>query len=70
MDFTVPADLRKKRKQNKKIYKYLDLARELNVQWNMRMKVILIATGALGTVSKGLERGLEELETEKPKPYR
>ena len=30
----------------------------------MQMTVILIKTGALGTVPKGLERGLEQLEIE------
>ena len=42
--------------------KYLDLARKLNKLWNMKLKVIPIVIGALGTVPKGLERGLENLE--------
>ena len=30
--------------------------------WNMRVTVILFIVGALGTVHKGLEKKLEELE--------
>ena len=50
MDFAVPADHRVKLKENEKINKYLDLARELKKLWNMRVKVIPIVVGALGTV--------------------
>ena len=32
---------------------------------NMRMTVVLIVAGTLGTIPKGLERGVEELETRK-----
>ena len=34
--------------------KYLDLARELKKMWNMKVTIILIVTGGLGTVTKGL----------------
>ena len=40
----------------------MDLARKLRKLWNMRVTVIPIVIGALRTVSKGLERWLEELE--------
>ena len=59
MDFAVPADHRVKLKENENMYKYLDLARELKKLWNMKVKVIPIVVGALGTVPKGLEKGLE-----------
>ena len=62
VDFADPADHRVKMKENEKIDKYLDFARELKKKWNMRAKVIPIAVGALGTVPKGLERGLENIE--------
>ena len=44
--------------------KYLNLARELakNQQWNMKMTIIPIVIGAFGTVTKGLLKGLEDLE--------
>ena len=62
VDFAVPADDRVKLKENEKMNKYLDLSRELKKLWNMKVKVIPIVVGALGTVRKGLERGLENLE--------
>ena len=43
-------------------YKYLDLVKELKKQLNMSVRVIPIVVGALGTVPKGLERRLEQLE--------
>ena len=49
------------RKQQQK-EKYLDLARELRKLWDMRVTVIPFVIGALGTVHKSLEKGLEELE--------
>ena len=62
MNFTVPADHRVKLKENEKMDKYLDLARELKKLWNMKVKVVPIVVVALGTVPKGLEKGLENLE--------
>ena len=40
--------------------KYIDLARELKKLWNMQVTIISI--GAFGTVTKGLLKGLEDLE--------
>ena len=42
--------------------KYLDLARELKKLWNMKVTIIPIVIGAFGTVTKGLLKGLEDLE--------
>ena len=36
-------------KESRKTVKYLDLARELRKQWNIRVSVILVVIGALGT---------------------
>ena len=58
MDFAVPADHRVKMKENEKIDKYLDLAREA-VEYEG--EVIPIVVGALGTVPKSLQKKLEEL---------
>ena len=58
VDFAVPADHRVKRKENEKMDKYLDLARELKKLWNMKVKVIPIVVGALGTVPKGIGKGI------------
>ena len=53
MDFTVPADLIVKLKERVKKDKYLDLAKELKKKtWNMKVTVIAIVIGALGTVTK------------------
>ena len=57
VDFSVPADHRVKIKENE-----TDLVRELKKLWSINVTVIPIEISALGTVSKGLVRGLEELE--------
>ena len=62
VDFAVPADYRIKLKECEKKDKYLDLARELKKLWNMQVTIIPIVIGALGTVTKGLLKGLEDLE--------
>ena len=62
VDFAVSADHRIKLKECEKKDKYLDLARELKKLWNMQVTIIPIVIGAFGTVSKGLLKGLEDLE--------
>ena len=62
VDFAVPADHRIKLKECEKRDKYLDLARELKKLWNMKVTVMPIVVGAFGTVTKGLLKGLEDLE--------
>ena len=62
VDFAVPADHRVKLKRNEKRDKYLNLARELKKQWCMKVMVIPIVIGILGTVTKGLIQGLEDLK--------
>ena len=62
MDFAVPAELRVKLSESEKRDKYPDLARELKKLWNMKVMVIPIVIGALGTVTKELVLGLENLE--------
>ena len=57
-----PADHRTKLKECEKKDKYLDLARELKKLWNMKLTIVPIVIGALGTVTKGLFKGLEDLE--------
>ena len=62
MDFVVLADHRVKLKESEKQDKYLDLTRELKKLRNMKVMVIPIAIGALGTVTKCLVQGVEDLE--------
>ena len=42
--------------------KYLDLARELKKLWNMKVTIISSMISAFGTVTKGLLKGLKDLE--------
>ena len=62
VDFAVPADHRINLKEGEKKDKYLDLAKELKKQWNMKVTIVPIVIGSLGTVTKGLLKGLEDLE--------
>ena len=55
VEFAVPADQRIKLKECEKRDKHLDL-------WNMKVTIIPIVIGAFGTVTKGLLKGLEDLE--------
>ena len=62
MDFAVQTDHKIKLKENEKKDKYLNLARELKKLWNVKMTIIPIVIGAFGIVTKGLIKGLEDLE--------
>ena len=61
-DFAVPADHRKNLKESERRDNYLDLARELKKLWNMKVTIVPIVIDALGTITKGLLKGLEDLE--------
>ena len=60
--FAVPADHRINLKESEKNDKYLDLARELKSLWNMKVMIVPIVIDALVTITKGLLKGLEDLE--------
>ena len=62
VDFAVPADHRIILKESEKKDKYLDLDGELKKQWNMKVTIVPIVIGALGTITKGSFKGLEDLE--------
>ena len=62
VDFPVPVDHRVTLKECKKRDKYLNFARQLKKLWNLKVTIIPILIGALGTVTKGLIQGLEDLE--------
>ena len=57
MDFAVPTDHRVKLKGSEKKDKYLDLARESNKLWNMKVTFIPIVTA-----TEELIKGLEDLK--------
>ena len=61
VDFAVLEDFKVNMKEKER-KKYLDLAWELKKLWNMKVMVIPVIVGALGTVPKGLERGLTGLK--------
>ena len=56
----VSADHRVKLKESKRKEKYEDLARELKKLRSMKVTVILFVNSTLGTVTKGLAKGLED----------
>ena len=62
VDFADPADHRINLKESKKKGKFLDLARELKKLWNMKVTILPIVIGALGTITEGVLKGLEDLE--------
>ncbi len=62
VDFAVPADHRINLKEYEKKDKYLDLARELKMLWNMKVMIVPIVIGAFCTIPKGLLKDLEDLE--------
>ena len=64
VDFTIPMYLRVKFKENKKMDKYLDLAKEQKALRDMMLRVIPTVSGALGTIPKELSNGLEKVEIE------
>ena len=59
VNFAVQANHRVKLKESNKRDKYWDLARELKKLRKVKVTVIPIVTGALGTVTKGLVKGLK-----------
>ena len=62
VNFAVPVDHRLKLKEYEKRNMYLDLARDFKKLWNMKVTIIPIVIGTLGTITKGLVQGLEDLE--------
>ena len=60
--FAVPTDHKVKLKECENKDKYLDLAGELKKLRNKKVTIIPIVIGALGSVTKKLVQGLEDLE--------
>ena len=50
-------------KESEKKDKYLDLARELKKMRNMKVRIVPLVIGALGTITKGLFKIGERVET-------
>ena len=64
VDFAIPYDTRIEQKEKEKVEKYQDLKRELQKLWNMKVKVVPIVIGALGTPPKDIKRRVKELGIE------
>ena len=62
VDFVVPTDHRINLKESEKKDKYIDLARELKKLWYMKVTIVPIGICAIGTITKGLLKILEDLE--------
>ena len=60
--FAVSADHRVKLKESEKNHKYLNFAWELKKLWNMKVTILPIVIGPLGTAIKGFMQGLEGLK--------
>ena len=58
VDYVIPVNNRLRIKDSEKIYKYLDLARELKKLWNMKRTVIPVVVGALWMVPRNMEKRL------------
>ena len=52
IDFVVPGYGRIEEKKKENIEKYQDLIRELQKIWNMRVEIIALVVGSLGTITK------------------
>ena len=65
VNFAVSVDYRIKPKECEKKNKHLALAREVKKLWNMKVTIVPIVIGAFGTITKGLLKGLEDLEAER-----
>ena len=64
IDFAIPYDTRVDDKEIEMIEKYLDLATELKKVWNMKVTVVPLIVGALGTPAKALEKRLKSIDIE------
>ena len=62
IDFAVPFDTRVAEQEKEKVFKYLDLARELKKLWNERVKIFPVMIRALGATPKALPKRVKEIE--------
>ena len=60
IDFAVLEDSRIEEKEKEKIKKYQDLRKELQMIWNVRVKIIPLVVGSLGAIPKQFSKRLEE----------
>ena len=63
IDIAVPEDTAVKAKEEEKLEKYQDLAREIQNLWNFQTQVSPVVLGALGKVPKRFESNLKRIGT-------
>ena len=61
IDIACPGDNRVAEKEDEKIGKYRDLAREVSKLWNVKVEIIPVVIGALGTIPKLLESRIKDI---------
>jgi galactokinase/mevalonate kinase-like predicted kinase len=61
IDIAIPGDRNVIEKEAEKILKYKDVIIEIQRMWNVKAKLILVITGATGTISKLLRQYLRNL---------
>ena len=61
IDFAVPGDSRIEEKNKDKIEKYQDMGRELQKIWNVKVKIIPLVVGSLGTMPKQFGNRLKQI---------
>jgi hypothetical protein len=64
IDMAIPADKNILEKEKEKVAKYQDLKMELQRIWKMKVKVVPVVIGALGSVPKDQRQWLKELDLE------
>ena len=62
IDVAIPEDNRVREKEDEKVEKYQDLAREVRKMWGVRTKVIPVVVGALGSIPLRLNDYLRAIE--------
>ena len=61
IDFAVPGDSRIEEKEKDKIEKYQDLGKELQKIWIVKVKIIPLVAGSLGTIPKQFGNTLKQI---------
>jgi hypothetical protein len=61
IDVAIPGYRNMIKKEAEKILKYKDLKIEIQYMWNVKAKMILVITGATGTISKSPRQYLSNI---------
>ena len=62
IDVAIPEDNGGREKEDEKVEKYLDLAREVRKMWGVKTKVIPVVVGELGSIPLRLNDNLRAIE--------